>query len=233
MNLAALITSLWMLPTLDGSARYLFFIPFVLTKVITIIFFLFVSRMTWFAFFLFTVLHVFANLRAVKAVTMETLNRARFLIILKQYASTKTVSSIKDVNKLEPVVMGLIPTGNLRSVTRLLDYLILQIYCLEKDVCGYRIELGSSIKLLASENIGFESQLANYSGRNFALVPHPVTKTIYVIFRRDCKAEEMLEAYSQAVLSAMLASGQTVSRMVCSEDKNYTIVVRFLFRSWD
>ena len=148
-----------MLPTLDGSARYLFFIPFVLTKVITIIFFLFVSRMTWFAFFLFTVLHVFANLRAVKAVTMETLNRARFLIILKQYASTKTVSSIKDVNKLEPVVMGLIPTGNLRSVTKLLDYLILQVYYLEKDVCGYRIELGSSIKLLASVNTGFEFEL--------------------------------------------------------------------------
>ncbi len=77
---------------------------------------------------------------------------------------------------------------------------------LEEDICGYRIELGSSIKLLACAN-DFESQLTNYSDRNFAVVPDTVTKTVYVIFRRDCMAEEMLEAYSQAVLSAMFASG--------------------------
>ncbi len=63
-------------------------------------------------FFLFTLLHVFANLKAVKAVTMETLNRARYMIILKQFASTKYVASVKEVNRLEPVIMGLIPTGN-------------------------------------------------------------------------------------------------------------------------
>jgi len=63
-------------------------------------------------FFLFTLLHVFANLKAVKAVTMETLNRARYMIILKQFASTNYVASVREVNRLEPVVMGLIPTGN-------------------------------------------------------------------------------------------------------------------------
>ncbi|EFX70690.1 hypothetical protein DAPPUDRAFT_60988, partial [Daphnia pulex] len=89
VNLAALITSLWLLPILDGA-----------------------TGLTWLMFFLFTLLHVFANLKAVKAVTMETLNRARYMIILKQFASTKYVASVKEVNRLEPVIMGLIPTGN-------------------------------------------------------------------------------------------------------------------------
>ncbi|KAI9550820.1 hypothetical protein GHT06_004673 [Daphnia sinensis] len=169
VNLAALITSLWLLPFLDGS-----------------------TKMTWFSFFLFTLLHVFANLKAVKAVTMETLNRTRYMLILKQFASSKDVPSVKVINRLEPVVMGLIPT--------------------EKDVCGYRIELGSSIKAVAS-NKDLENQLAVYSDRNFALIPHSITKTIYIIYRQECMSEEMLESYSHAVLAAMLASGYGVRGM--------------------
>lgn len=68
--------------------------------------------MTWFSFFLFTLLHVFANLKAVKAVSMETLNRTRYMLILKQFATSKDVPSVKVINRLEPVVIGLIPTGN-------------------------------------------------------------------------------------------------------------------------
>ncbi len=43
---------------------------------------------------------------------METLNRARHMIILQQFTSTKyVVASVKEVNRLEPVIMGLTPTG--------------------------------------------------------------------------------------------------------------------------
>jgi hypothetical protein len=73
--------------------------------------------MTWLVFFFFTLLHVFANLKAVKAVAMETLNRTRYLIILKQFASTKRVASVKEVNRLEPVIIGFIPTGNFMFYT--------------------------------------------------------------------------------------------------------------------
>nr|CAH0098414.1 unnamed protein product [Daphnia galeata] len=174
VNLAALITSLWLLPLLDGS-----------------------TRMTWLVFFLFTLLHVFANLKAVKAVTMETLNRARFMIILKQFASTNYVASVKEVNRLEPVIIGFIPT--------------------EEEVCGYKIQLGSSIKSVATQN-NFEKQLANYSERNFAVIPDPLTKTIYVIYRGDCTVEDMLESYSQAVFSAMIASGYSIMNLDSSLD---------------
>ena len=67
--------------------------------------------MTWLAFLIFTALHVFANLKAVKSVTMKTLNRTRFLIVLRQYASTLHIPSVTETNRLEPVVMGHIPRG--------------------------------------------------------------------------------------------------------------------------
>jgi len=80
VNLAALLTSLWLLPLLNDSERF-----------------------TWIAFIFFTALHIFANYRAVKAVRFETLNRSRFLILLNYYATTKTVRSIQETNHLEPV----------------------------------------------------------------------------------------------------------------------------------
>lgn len=109
VNLAALITSIWLLPLLDGSSMYAIYFLNILLQFTLFPCILF--RMTWTAFMIFTLLHIFANLKAVKAVTMQTLNRTRFLIILKQYASTLNIPSVKEVNLLEPVVMGLIPTG--------------------------------------------------------------------------------------------------------------------------
>ena len=43
-------------------------------------------------------------------------NRARFMIILKQFASTNYVASVKEVNRLEPVIIGFIPTGKIVTV---------------------------------------------------------------------------------------------------------------------
>jgi Vitamin B6 photo-protection and homoeostasis len=70
------------------------------------------DRLTWLAFILFTSLHLFANFKAVTSVQMETFNRTRFLLLLKQYASNMKILSVKEVNRLEPVIFGLIPRGH-------------------------------------------------------------------------------------------------------------------------
>jgi hypothetical protein len=145
---------------------------------------------------------------------MEILNRARFMIILKQFASTNYVASVKEVNRLEPVIIGFIPTGKIVTCFYGLVNLFINLFIhigSEEEVCGYKIQLGSSIKSVATQN-NFEKQLANYSERNFAVIPDPLTKTIYVIYRGDCTVEDMLESYSQAIFSAMIASGYSVSQ---------------------
>lgn len=63
------------------------------------------------AFLLFTILHVFANYKAVKAVTMDSFNRTRYGILLKHYFFTREILSIKEVNRQEPVVIGMIANG--------------------------------------------------------------------------------------------------------------------------
>lgn len=87
--------------------------------------------------------------------------------------------------------------------------LIFPTISLEEHVCGYRIELGTSVKDLMTGKT-FENTLSNYSERNFAIVPDTLSKTIYVIYKSEIRPDELLESYAQAVLAAMLASGHTV-----------------------
>lgn len=67
---------------------------------------LFPDRLTLSLFFLFTVLHLFANYKAVRSVVMETLNEARLSIVLQQYLKDGQILSPQEANGREPVFMG-------------------------------------------------------------------------------------------------------------------------------
>lgn len=54
-------------------------------------------------FFLFTLLHLFANYKAVRSVVMETLNEARLSIVLQQYLRDGRILSPLEANRREPV----------------------------------------------------------------------------------------------------------------------------------
>ncbi|KAK2893502.1 hypothetical protein Q8A73_015986 [Channa argus] len=54
-------------------------------------------------FFLFTILHLFANYKAVRSVVMETFNEARLSIVLHQYLIDKRILSPFEANQKEPV----------------------------------------------------------------------------------------------------------------------------------
>uniref|UniRef100_A0A3B4XXC0 RUS family member 1 n=1 Tax=Seriola lalandi dorsalis TaxID=1841481 RepID=A0A3B4XXC0_SERLL len=57
-------------------------------------------------FFLFTMLHLFANYKAVRSVVMETFNEARLSIVLQQYLRDKRILSPLEANQREPVFLG-------------------------------------------------------------------------------------------------------------------------------
>ncbi|XP_017570953.1 RUS1 family protein C16orf58 homolog [Pygocentrus nattereri] len=61
--------------------------------------------LTFILFFCFTVLHLFANYKAVRSVVMETLNEARLSIILHQYLLDGRILSPAEANQREPVVL--------------------------------------------------------------------------------------------------------------------------------
>ncbi|XP_026064622.1 RUS1 family protein C16orf58 homolog isoform X3 [Carassius auratus] len=62
--------------------------------------------LTFILFFLFTVLHLFANYKAVRSVVMETLNEARLSIVLHQYLLDGQLLSPVEANQKEPVFLS-------------------------------------------------------------------------------------------------------------------------------
>ncbi|XP_045576107.1 RUS family member 1 [Salmo salar] len=61
--------------------------------------------LTFVLFFLFTILHLFANYKAVRSVVMETLNEARLAIVLHQYLRDGRVLAPLEANHKEPVFL--------------------------------------------------------------------------------------------------------------------------------
>lgn len=77
------------------------------TLVLLILFLFFPpDRLTLGLFFLFTVLHLFANYKAVRSVVMETLNEARLSLVLQEYLRDGRSLSPLEANQREPVFMG-------------------------------------------------------------------------------------------------------------------------------
>lgn len=56
-------------------------------------------------FFFFTLLHLFSNYKAMRAVVMETFNEARLSIVLRQYLKDKRILNPREANQREPVFL--------------------------------------------------------------------------------------------------------------------------------
>ena len=69
--------------------------------------FIFSFRIVWLLYCIFTIIHVFANYRAVRAVNMATLNQPRYHYVVQKYllSDTTTTMDIKQANRREPVVL--------------------------------------------------------------------------------------------------------------------------------
>lgn len=72
-------------------------------------------------FFLFTILHLFANYKAVRSVVMETFNEARLSIVLQQYLKDGRVLSPLEANQKEPVFLHFGKTSSIKLGVRLED----------------------------------------------------------------------------------------------------------------
>lgn len=51
-------------------------------------------------------MHIFANIRAVKAVRLRTFNESRYLIALEEYFRSSRMLTVNEVNNLERVTIG-------------------------------------------------------------------------------------------------------------------------------
>uniref|UniRef100_UPI003AB06119 RUS family member 1 n=1 Tax=Centroberyx gerrardi TaxID=166262 RepID=UPI003AB06119 len=70
-------------------------------------------------FFLFTILHLYANYKAVRSVVMETFNEARLSIVLHQYLRDGRILSPVEANQREPVFLEFRKTVPIKLGVRL------------------------------------------------------------------------------------------------------------------
>ncbi|XP_034046722.1 RUS1 family protein C16orf58 homolog [Thalassophryne amazonica] len=98
VNLAGLLVSLMLVPLIVNNPVLIFTL-----------------------FFLFTILHLFANYKAVRSVVMETFNEVRLSIVLQQYLMDRRVLSPIEANQREPVFLEFGKTVSVKLGVKLQD----------------------------------------------------------------------------------------------------------------
>ncbi|KAK4479827.1 hypothetical protein RD792_015368 [Penstemon davidsonii] len=146
------------------------------------------SLAIWFCFLSLTVFHMYANYKAVRCLSLATLNYERSSILLLHYMKTGQVLSPKQVSVLEHVLPLWMTswTGN-------------------KDKHLYqRVHLGVRIATLNSDEVVEISRLAGsyYNKGKYILLEKKIT--ISVIMHKDSKAADILQAFVHALVFTKL-----------------------------
>ncbi|XP_068192528.1 RUS family member 1 isoform X2 [Antennarius striatus] len=89
----------------DGSQETLVNLAGLLVSLVLIPFVTDNPQLTISLFFLFTILHLFSNYKAVRSVVMETFSEARLLIVMQQYLRDRQILSPEEANQREPVFL--------------------------------------------------------------------------------------------------------------------------------
>lgn len=148
------------------------------------------SRYLTLLFMITLMVHLYANYRAVKTLNFVTFNTERLALYLKSYIACGKTELPKNINANESVIVG---TG----------YSV-------KELCGYRILFGSSIKSLVnskkinSQELKLLSHM--YKKRDYIIISSTSVDTMYVVFSSAPSTLTVLQAYYHAVLHGIATS---------------------------
>lgn len=129
-------------------------------------------------FFLSIVIHIFANIKAVKAVHLRTFNESRYLIALEEYFRSSQILSIANVNCIERVTIG-------RAVSVSLN-----------------IRVGLSIQHLIEQyriTPEIEVLVGQFDKTNEKFIIAESTKFLGIYLHTDAQPIDVLKAYFYAV----------------------------------
>ncbi|XP_047959944.1 protein root UVB sensitive 3 [Salvia hispanica] len=165
------------------------------------------SMAIWFCFLSLTVFHMYANYRAVRCLTLSTLNSERSSILLPHYIKTGQVLSPKEVSVMEHILPRWMSSWMTSRVENL----------------GKRVRLSVRISSLNNDEVVDLSRLASsyYNKGMYILLPRK--SFVDVIMHRDSTAADVLQAFMHALVLAKL-DDKNQSMHIQSQswmDKNY------------
>ena len=169
--------------------------------------------LTWILFFCLTVLHLFANFKAVSSLCFETLNKDRLLLVLQTYLNTnkRAVGNPKEINEKENVFIGLGLSEN-DLFQHIPEYRDTRI----------KINIGVSFNQIVSRKGSYKTMNSkliqnvrqNMSEFNFSVVPHVSSHKSHdynILLSAKFRKEQLLHAYFIAFRKAYSSISQSVS----------------------
>ncbi|XP_063157470.1 RUS family member 1 [Candoia aspera] len=155
------------LVNLAGLLFSLFLIPLVVDSL----------HLTYAFYALFTILHVYANYQAVRAVCMETLNHARLRLVLQHYLQWEEVPSPAVINPQEPLLLGFRQP--------------------------LKITLGTPLHTVTSSVADFQKALEG-NATNYLIFFNRPAGTISVLLHRQADSVDVIKAYAHALILEVL-----------------------------
>lgn len=155
----------------------------------------------WFSFLFLTMFHMYANYRAVRCLSLNSLNFQRSSILLQQFMETDQVLSPEQVSTMEHVL----PMWTTSWISK--DKLL-----------HMRIELGVRVSSLGHQEMMdlLHSSAAIYKKAKYLLVERK--GIIGAIVHKDASAADVLQSYIHALVVAKMVDG---NRSVHSESQSW------------
>ncbi|KAJ6653360.1 hypothetical protein lerEdw1_009261, partial [Lerista edwardsae] len=129
--------------------------------------------LTYILYGFFTTLHLYANYRAVRAVCMETLNRARLRLVLRHFLESGKVLDPALVNPREPLLLGF-----------------------QKQL---QLTLGAPLHTVVSHVADFQKALQGNS-TNYLLFFNRTAGTVSVLLHQQADSVDVIKACTHALL---------------------------------
>ena len=180
--------------------------------------------LTWFLFFGLTVLHLFANFKAVSSLCFVTLNRDRLILAVQSYNSNneKHVDNPKEINKKENVLIGFGLSEN-----DLFKHLP------EYSKTNVKINIGVPLTKIVplphgnpdNEYPVIEQMKKDLLQFNFSIIPDvsdPKCHNYNILLSSKFKKEKLLYVYFIAYKMASSTISLTTSESVKKYEKEYT-----------
>lgn len=166
------------------------------------------QRCLWTLFFFNVFWHLFANYKAVKSLNLQTLNGARFLLVVKHFLEYNVVCSPKVINQKENVFLGFGISGELFFNFNLI--LLLFNHCAlvflsdpDRALTSRKINLGYSLKKIAETgryNLDYSLKNLRRTYISFPYVIFHDPQTINVVLQENIPDEDIIKAYFHALI---------------------------------
>ena len=181
--------------------------------------------LTWFLFFGLTVLHLFANFKAVSSLCFQTLNRDRLILAIQSYNSNnkKVIDNPEEINKKENVLIGFGLSEN-----DLFKHLP------EYSKINVKIDIGVPLTTIVSlphenpdnEHPVIEQMKKDLSDFNFSIIPDVRDQKCHrynVLLSSKFKKEKLLHVYFIAYKMTSSTISLTTSESVKKYEQEYTL----------